>query len=276
MKKLALIVILILFVALFLGADVYTKSVERVKAFEMMGKKQQETLQMKDRWYGTNKYAEIGKDHSMIIDLDKQKMYLALHGPKIYFEIPTDIDGKKLLAFITSNYPKVAEAIKDIRITDAKVKLNTETKKIANWNCTASEFEMVIIIPAINMMPKFKMKMWTTKDLPEDYERFKEMGEFFMTSIVAMLNIDESSQKEMAKMESVEGFQVATDVTVEIFGTRIEIESQSLEVTDKPALPNTYSVPSSYEKKDIKFIQNFFRQVPRAGTANSLLPTGNL
>lgn len=267
MKKFALIIILILFVALFLGADVYTKSVERVKAFELMGKKQQETLQMKDRWYGKSKYAEIGKDHTMIIDLDKQKMLLALHNNKIYFEIPTDIDGKKLLTFIAAEYPKVAEAIKSIRITDAKVDLRTEKKKIANWDCTASEFEMVIMIPAVNMMPKFKMKMWMTNDLPKDYERFKEMGEFFMTSIVAMLNIDESSQKEMEKMESVDGFQIATEITVEIFGARIEIESQSLEVTEKPAPPGTYSVPYGYEKKDIKFIQGFVKQMPRPDTS---------
>ena len=272
MKKLALIVIIILFVALFLGADVYTKSVERVKAFEMMGKKQQETIQMKDRWYGKNKYAEIGKDFTMIIDLDKEKMYFVLHNNKIYFEIPTDIDGNKLLAFIASREPKVAEAIKAVRITDAKVNLRSEKKKIANWDCTASEFEMVIIIPALNMMPKFKMKMWTTNDLPKDYERFKEMGEFFITSIFGMLNIDESSQKEIEKMESVDGFQIATEITIEIFGTRMEIESQSLDVTEKPAPPGTYSVPSGYEKKDIKFIQDFLKQVPEAETANTPLP----
>lgn len=260
MKKLALIVILILFVALFLGADVYTKSVERVKAFEMMGKKQKETIQMKDRWYGKNKYAEVGKDFTTIIDLDKGIMYFALHEPKIYVEIPTDIDGKKLFEFITSLSPKVAEAIKDIRITDAKVNLKSEKKKIANWDCTASEFEMVIIIPAVNMMPKFKLKLWTTSGLPKDYEKLTEMGEFFMKSIIGMLNIDELSQKEMEKMESIEGFQVAADVTIEIFGTRIEVESQSLEVTEKPAPPGTYSVPKGYEKKDINFLKDQIKQ----------------
>jgi len=275
MKKLALIVILILFVSLFLGADVYTKSVERVKAFEMMGKKQQETLQMKDRWYGKNKYAEIGKDSTTIIDFDKEKMYIALHSSKIYFEIPTDIDGKKLYDFITSLSPKIAEAIKAVRITDAKVNLKSEKKKIANWDWTASEFEMVIIIPAINMIPKFKMKMWMTNDLPKEYERFKELGEFFMKSIVGMLNIDESSQKEMQKMESVDGFQIATEITLEIFGTRIEVESQTLEVTEKPAPPGTYSVPKDYEKKDIKLIQDFIKQVPGTDTANLPLPSNN-
>jgi hypothetical protein len=241
--------------------------VERVKAFEMMGKKQQDIVQIKDRWYGKSKYAEIGKDSTTIIDLDKDKMYIALHANKIYFEIPTDIDGKKLLEFITSRLPKVAEVIKSIRITDTKVNLGSERKKIANWDCTASEFEMVIMIPAVNMMPKFKMKMWTTNDLPKEYERFSEMGEFFMKSVIGMLNIDENSQNEFAKLEKVDGFQIAAEITFEIIGTRIEVESQTLEVTEKPSPPGTYSVPDGYTKQDIKFIQDLIKQMPGPDTS---------
>ena len=112
MKKLALIVILILFISLFLSADIYTKSVERVKAFELMGQKQPEAIQMKDHWFSKNKYAEIGKDFTFIIDLDKEKMFFALHDRKIYFEIPTDWDSKKLFDILTTLSPKAAEAFK--------------------------------------------------------------------------------------------------------------------------------------------------------------------
>jgi len=266
MKKLALIVILILFVSLFLGADVYTKSVERVKAFEVMGKKQKETMQMKEQWFGKNKFAQIGKDFSMIVDMDKENIYFILHDAKIYFEFPTDLEGDKLLEFITFLSPKVAEAIKSIKITDTKVNLRSETKKIANWDCTAFEFEMVLIIPAVNMMPKFKMKLWTTNDLPKNYEKYTEMGEFFIKSIIGMLNIDENSQKEMDKLEAVDGFQIAAEITVEIFGTRIDVESQILEVTEKPAPAGTYSVPRGYTKKDIAFIKEQIKQIPKGDT----------
>ena len=266
MKKLALIVILILFVSLFLGADIYTKSVDRVKAFELMGKKQQETMQMKEQWFGKNKFAQIGKDINMIVDMDKEKIYFVLHDLKIYFEFPADLDGNKLLDLITFLSPKVTEAIKSVKITDAKVNLRSETKKIANWNCTASEFEMVFMIPAINMMPKFKMKIWMTNDLPKDYEKHNEMGEIFIQSILGVLDIDENSQKEMDKLDAVDGFQIAADITFEIFGTRIEVESQTLEVTEKPAPPGTYSVPRGYTKKDINFIKDQIKQIPKGDT----------
>lgn len=263
MKKTALTVIVILFTSLFLGADVYTKSVERVKAFQLMGKNMPETLQMKDRWYGHNKYAEIGREFSTIIDFDKEKMFLVLHERKMYIEIPTILDRSELLDFITLLSPKAAEAVKGVRITDAKVSLMNESKKIANWDCTASEFEIVIVIPALNAMPKFKMKMWMTDDLPKEYEKFNDMGKFFMESLVGMLGMDEASQKELEKLESVSGFQIAAEITIEIFGTKIELESQSLEVTEKPAPPGTYSIPKDYVKQDLESLKNQIKQVQK-------------
>ena len=268
MKKIALIVILILFVSIFLGADVYTKSVERVKAFELMGKKQPETLQMKDRWYGKNKYAEIGKDFNMIIDLDKEKMFLVVHEAKVYFEVPTNLDGNNLLDFVMMLSPKVAEVVKSIKITDAKVSLEGETKKIANWECTASEFEMIFMIPAMNMMPKFKMRMWITQDLPKEYEDHSDMGALFMKHVMGTLNIDEKSQKEMAKLEDVEGFQIAAEISLEIFGSQINVESQTLEVMEKSPPPGIYSVPKGYTKKDIDFIKEQIKQIPNGHTAH--------
>jgi hypothetical protein len=266
MKKITSTVIVILLVSSFLGADIYTKSVERVKAFQLMGQNQPETLQMKDRWYGKNKYAEISREFSFIIDFDKEKMFLVIHERKMYIEIPTNLDGSKFFEFITLLSPKAAAAVKDIKITNAKANLRSERKKIANWDCTASEFEMVIVIPALNAMPKFKMKMWMTDDLPSDYEKFKDMGEFFMENLLGMLSMDEASQKELAKLESVGGFQIAADVTIEIFGSKIEIESQSLEVTEKPAPPGIYSVPKEYTKQDLESIKNQIKQIARSDT----------
>jgi hypothetical protein len=251
MKKFALIVVVILLLALFLSADIYMKNVERTKAFEMMGNRQQEKVEIKEQWLTKNKFAQFNKELNIIVDYDKEKMYIIMHKPKTYYEIPTDITKEQILALVP---PKVADAIKSIQITGVKVDLSGETKRIANWNCSSTEFEMVLMIPALNMMPKFKMKTWTTKDLPSDYKKYTTvMEEFFVKYILGMLNIDENSKKEMEKMDTVEGFQVAAEVTINIFGTEINVESQCLEVTEKPAPPGTYSVPKGYTKKTLNF-----------------------
>ena len=89
------------------------------------------------------------------------------------------------------------------------------------------------------------------------------MGEMFIQGIMGMLNIDEKSQKEIDKMENVDGFQIAAEVTIEVFGSQINVESQTLEVTEKPAPPGTYSVPKGYAKKDIEFIKEQIKQIPK-------------
>jgi hypothetical protein len=219
-----------------------------------MGNRQPEKVEIKETWLTENKVASYGKEYSIIIDYDKEKIYLIIHKEKIYIELPTDINKERLLNYLTSLNPKAAEIVKSIKITDVKVNISGETKRIANWDCTATEFEMVFMIPALNMMPKFKVKIWSTKDLPFDYKKCTNvLDEFFVKHILGILNIDEDSLKELEKMDTVEGFQVANEVTVSIFGTEIKVESQSMEITEKPAPPGTYSVPKGYTKKEINF-----------------------
>lgn len=253
MKKLMMIVILVLLFSLFLGADVYMKTVETVKPFEMMGKKQPEQTEIRERWMGQDKFALFSKEYSLVIDNNKGKFLLIIHGPKIYFELPTDITKEKILELLLGVSPKAAEVIRSITITDVKYNPVGETKKIANWNCSSSEFEMVIMIPAMNMMPKFKMKMWTTKDLPADYKKYTKAGEeFFVKYILGMVNIDENSKKAMEEMTKSDGFEIASEITVNIFGAEIKMESQCLEIEEKPAPSGTYSVPAGYTKKPIR------------------------
>ena len=253
MKKVVMIVILVFLFSMFLGADVYMKSVERVKPFEMMGKKMPEQTEIRERWMGKDKFALFSKEYSIVIDQEKGKLLLIIHEPRIYFDLPTNITKEKILDLLLGLSPKAAEVVRSITITDMKYTSLGETKKIANWNCSSSEFEMVVMIPALNMMPKFKMKMWTTKDLPAEYKKYtKAAEEFFVKYVLGMVNIDEDSKKVMEKMGESEGFEIATEITVSIFGSEINMESQCLEVAEKPAPPGTYSVPQGYTKKPIK------------------------
>jgi hypothetical protein len=251
-KKLMVVVILVCLFSLFLGADVYMKSVERVKPFEMMGKKQPEQTEIRERWMSKDKFGLFMKEYSMVIDNEKGKLLLIVHGPKIYFELPANITKDRILDLVQRLSPKSAEVIRSITVTDMKFTPGGEKKKIANWNCSSSEFEMVVMVPALNMMPKFKMKMWTTKDLPAEYQKYtKAAEEFFVKYILGMVNIDENSRKVMERMGKSDGFEVASEVTVNIFGSEISIESQCLEVAERPAPPGTYSVPAGYTKKPI-------------------------
>ena len=131
MKKLVLLVILIVLLTIFLSADIYMKSMERTQAFEIMGNKQPEKVEIKETWLAENKFANYGKEHTLILNMDKGTIYFILHKEKIYIELPTDITKEKLLNYLANINPKAAEIAKSIKITDAKVNIS---KDIAVYN----------------------------------------------------------------------------------------------------------------------------------------------
>jgi hypothetical protein len=253
MKKLILVVILvlilILFFSLFLSADVYVKAMERTEAFEMSGRSMPEKVEIKEQWLAKDKFAYFSKDLSIIVDYKKEKLYFLINKHKKYYEFPLNIDKAKLQELIL---PKAAEIISSIKITDVKVNLSGQKKKVANWDCSGSEFEMVFMIQALNIMPKFKTKFWTTKDIPFDHKSYtRGITEFYERVVFRIVNVDEDSKKELEKMNRIEGFQVASEVIVNMFGSEIKVESQVLEVVEEPAPAGIYSVPNDYTKGNL-------------------------
>ncbi len=253
MKKLILVVIfvliLILFFSLFLSADVYVKVMERTEAYEMSGKRAPEKVEIKEQWLAKDKFAYFCKELSILVDYKKEILYFIAHRPKTYYEFPIDIDMAKLQELIP---PKAAEIISSIKITDVKVNLSGQKKKIANWDCSGGEFELVFMIQALNIMPKFKFKFWITKDILFDHKSYTSgITEFYERFVFRVLNVDENSKKELEKMDKIEGFHVASEVIVNMFGSEIKVESQVLEVTEKPAPAGIYSVPKDYTKGNL-------------------------
>lgn len=253
MKKLILVIVVILLASIFLSADVdlYVKRMEKMSAFEMAGKKNPETVEIKEMWLGENRFVQHSKEVSLILDGKKEKIYVIIHPQKCYYEFSTDINREELLEMVP---PEVAKVISSTEIKDVKVNIGGPKKQVANWNCEGAEFEMTIMIPAMGIMPKYKIKLWTTKDIPFDYKKYsKAADEFFVNYILGIVNVDEDSKRELEKMEAVDGFQVAAEITVTIFGSEINIEMQVLEVAEKQAPADAYSIPKGYTKKTFNF-----------------------
>ena len=264
MKKLILVVILVLilimFFSLFLSADVYVKVVERAKAYEMSGKSKPEKVEIKEEWLAKDKFAYFSKDISIIVDYKKEKLYFLVNKHKKYYEFPLDIDIAKLQELIP---PKASEIISSIKITDVKVNLGGQKKMVANWDCRQSDLEMVFMIPALNIMPKFKIKFWTTKDIPFNRKDYSSgINEFYERFVFRVLNVDENSKKGLEKMHKIEGFHVASEVIVNMFGSEINVESQVLELEEKPAPPGIYSVPKDYTKGNLNVDMGLQKKSP--------------
>jgi hypothetical protein len=249
MKRFIIALSLVFLVTSFLQADIYVKNMERTNAFTMMGKQQPEKVEVKEQWLTKNKFAIFTKEAKFIVDFEKKNLYAAIHKLKQYYRFPTDINRETLKKFVPAD---IAEAITSVKLTIANVKLNTGTKKIASWNCVSHEFEMSFMIPKLNIMPKLKLKMWTTEDLPFDYkEQTLVLGNFFKNFFLDIPTVDEASLREIEELDTIKGMQVGGEVVISIFGNDITIETQCLEAAEKTAPAGTYSVPEGYQKKEI-------------------------
>jgi len=258
MKKIILILILILIMVTFLSADIYVKSMQQTKAFEIMGKRSPERMEINEQWLGKSKFAQFSKDVNIIVDYDKKMMFLIINREKIYFELPLNFNRSELLEMLPE---KIADIVKAIKITDVRVNPDIEKKKIANWDCFSSEFSMVFMIPEINIIPKIKMKMWLTKELSFDYKKYKIGVDEFMGQIVTkILSVDKDSEKEFEKLDKIEGFPIGSEVIIEMFGSEIKAESQVLEVTEKKAPAGIYSPPQEFTKKSFDLSQLGLRE----------------
>jgi len=250
MKKIILIFVIVLFVSLFLCADVYVKTMEQVESFNLIGKANPETIQIKEQWIGKNKFAQISKEFRLVVDNDEGKILFIIHKPKVYYELPTDLNREYLKKFLPE---KILKIISGVKLSEVKVTITNQRKKIANWDCYGVDFEMVVMIPEINIMPRLQMRIWMTEDLSFDLKGQSDaMSKLFGKVFTELLDIEENALKEFEKTENIKGFQVGADLDITIFGSKIRVESQVLEVSEKPAPAGVYSVPKGYTKKNIK------------------------
>jgi hypothetical protein len=251
MKRLIVMFLMIFLAVSFLQADVYVKNMKRVHAFEMMGKKNPQQVDIEEQWFAKNRFAVKSKDLRIVADLDKGKINFIIPKLKSYFQFPMDMDKAKLKELVP---PKVFEIITSIKVSGVKVDWTGETKKIANWNCDGVNFEMSIMVPALGLMPKMKFKSWITRDVPFDTGSVTAgMEEFFAKIILNLVDVDEESKKQFEKFNQVKGIQVASEGSISLFGQELKIEIQCLELAEKSAPAGTYAIPAGYVKKTIPF-----------------------
>jgi len=230
MKKVFFAVILVLVIALMLPADVYIKTNVHTDAFTMMGKEQPAKDDVMEQWVGNNQLVNKTGDKIMIMDMNKKMMFIVNPKDKTYVETALPLDMSILL-------PKEAASMVSMMKVTVKVTANGQSKKINKWNCSGYDVEMSM------MMMQMKMKVWATTDVPFDWKMFAKM----YANVSKMSFMDDAAIAEMMK---INGYQVASEMTMDMMGSKLNVTSQVVEITQKPAPAGIYAVPAGYTKKD--------------------------
>lgn len=233
MKKLIIILTLVIFSASFLAADVYIKSTTHTDGFEIMGQTQPAKDEIQEQWIGEKTFATITPSQKVIVDLNKNKMFIVYDETKSYVEASLPLDITKLL-------PEQAAGMAGMMKMTVKVSPSGETKKIGNWNCKGYNVDMSM------MMVNMKMLAWASTDVPFDWKAYSKnlLPQVMKTT---QIGIDDAAIKEFMK---IEGYQVATDMTINMMGNDIKSKSEVIEITKKAAPAGMYEVPAGYTKQE--------------------------
>jgi hypothetical protein len=139
--------------------------------------------------------------------------------------------------------PKEASSMLSMMKMTVKVTPNGNTERINNWNCSGYDVDMSM------MMMQMKMKVWATVDVPFDWRAFNKM----YANVSKMQFMDDNAIAEFMK---IVGYQVASEMTMNMMGSDMKVTTKVVEITQKPAPAGLYTVPRGFSKKDNLSLQD--------------------
>ena len=231
MRKISAVALVLLFFSgVTLYGDVYIQQKAHTDAFSMMGREMPVKDEVNHLWIDKNKMAVLGTEQSIILNLDDNLMYMILHQDKSYVEMTLPLD-------LSLYFPAQIQQMMGNVTVD--VSLSGEEAKIGEWDCQG--YDVTINI----MMMTMKQKVWACKDVPFDWKGYTERMLPQLTQ--AMFRFGGDSIKEF---EKIEGFQIKTEITMDMMGSEMKSWTEVVEISEKSAPTGTYLVPEGYAKKD--------------------------
>ncbi len=230
MKKLIAVFSLMFFLTGVSVADVYIKQNSHTDAIEMMGQSQPARDEVNHLWLGDDKMAMHSEQQSIIIDLDAGKMMMIDHQDKTYVEMELPLDMSKYFP------PQMEQMMGQMEV---KVTPTNQTQTISGYKCTAYEVDINF------MMMNMKQTVWASTDVPFDWKSYSEKMLPMMQQ--AMMRLGSEALDEFKK---IDGFQIKTEMTMNMMGSEVNSYTEVVEIVDKPAPEGTYAFPEGYTKKE--------------------------
>lgn len=231
MKKTATLLISLLALTAFAGADTYVKAKTHTDAFSMMGQSQPAKDDFQEQWIGTDRFASITPEMSVLVDLKKSQVVFVNHQSRTYTVASLPLDMAKLLP------PQYAQMASLMKMTVAVRPLGT-TKQIGSWNCQGYE-------ATITMMMPIKMTVWASTNVPFDYSLVLDK---YMTHVLqGTMMLDAAS---LAEMKKIKGFWIASETTIDMMGSQMRSTMEVVEIAQKTPPAAVFQVPQGYTQSD--------------------------
>ncbi len=221
---------LLTLVAAVAGADTKIVQLSHQDAFTMMGQSQPASDQEQVLWIGDNRMRTDQGTTSLVVRLDRKKMYVLDHEAKTSSSVDLPLD---LAQYLPSG---MGQQMLEMMRFEAEVTSNGQTKTIGQWSCRGYSVSMKSTMVAI------EATYWASTDIDLDVSIYYDMYSQVMA-------IQPGLQDVVDELRKIEGFVVAQESIsrMSMMGDTSIKSSQttvSIERTDPPA--GTYDVPPGY------------------------------
>jgi len=234
MKKFLMMILAVVMSVGFVCADYYVKTKIHTDPVSIMGQNEPAKDEISEQWIGNNQFASHTKDRSFIVDLNKNVMFTINHKNKTYIEMDLPLETSKYFPEQMQQMMKGMMDSMTVTITP-----NGKKKQIKQWNCDGYDVDMNV------MMMKMKMNIWTTTDVRFDW---KMVGDKMMAHVKKISM--RLSEKVLKEFEKIKGFQIATEMNMNIMGGDIKTTSVVQEISEKTPAGNVYAVDKTYKKQE--------------------------
>jgi len=181
-------------------------------------------------WVAGDKVRRDEGDSSMILRLDRNKLYLIHHPDKTYNELPLPADFAR---YMGKEKVDLAQAwVQKMRLT-VKVTPASETKKVNSWTSRRTQMD---ITSAMGM--KITTTLWLSKDIAA-YPVLNKL-----TAALAALQPGASEWSQ--KLEQLDGFPVLKEDDVDALGAHFKTREELVTVETKDAPAGLYDPPAGY------------------------------
>ena len=236
MKHFLLIVIGIIVSFAFIRADIYMKEVEHTDAYTIGGAKTPASDNENEYWIKDKKIVfKSDRDKTYLFDLTEKKFFFINDKEKTYVEISTPPDLSKVLS------DQLAAKYNMFKETGTVTKTD-RTQKLQGKTCTGYEVKTWKDSGGIKFSERSAM-VWATTDVSFDLNVYYGM----LRCVRVLYNRDEVFWKNLDK---IKGCQMRMDMIIVRQGTEIKINHSIVEMTQKEAPGDIFSVPKDYTKKE--------------------------
>jgi hypothetical protein len=212
------------------GADSLLTMKSHADAFQVKG----DTQPAKDTevriWVAGDRVRRDEGDTSMILRLDRNKLFLVHHPEKTYNELSLPVDFVRLMPKGKEDLGRTWEQRMKLTV---KVTPSSETKKINGWSAQRVQMD---VLSAMGM--KIGTTLWISKDVAA-YAALNRL-----TAALAALQPGAADWSQ--KLSQLDGFPVLKEDDVDALGARFKTREELVSVETKDAPAGTYDPPVGY------------------------------